>query len=38
MRNFSAILPDYVSIVQEQQNNDRQIRLIDPIRSSNQSI
>ena len=38
MLNFGAILPHYASIVQEQQNNDRQIRLIDPIRSSNQSI
>ena len=38
MRNFSTIFPDYDSIVHEQQNNDRQIRLFAPIRSSNQSI
>ena len=38
MRNFSTILPDYDSIVHKQQNNDRQIRFIAPIRSSNRSI
>ena len=38
MRNFSNILPDYASTVHKQQNNNRQIRFIAPIRSSNQSI
>ena len=38
MRNFSTILPNYASIVHEQQNNDHQIRFISPIRSSNRSI
>ena len=38
MRNFSTILPKYASIVHEQQNNDRQILFIAPIRSSNRNI
>ena len=38
MRNFSTILPNYSSILQKQQNNDRQIRFIALISSSNQSI
>ena len=38
MRNFNTILPDYASIVHEQQNNDLQIRSIAPIRYSNRNI
>ena len=38
MRNFSTILPNYASIVHNQQKNDRQIQFIAPIRSSNRSI
>ena len=38
MRDFSTILPNYASIVNEQQKNDRQIRFIAPIRCSNWSI
>ena len=38
MRNFSTILPNYASIVHEQQNNARQIRFIAPIHSSNRII
>ena len=37
MRNFRTILPNYASIVHEQQNSDRQNRFIAPIRSSNRS-
>ena len=38
MPNFSTILPNYACIVHEQQNNNRQIRFIAPIRSSNRSM
>ena len=38
MHNFNTILPDYASIVHEQQNNDLQIRSIAPIRYSNRNI
>ena len=38
MRNFSTILPNYASIVHKEQDNDRHIWFIGPIRSSNQSI
>ena len=38
MRNFSTILSNYASIVHEQENNDRQIRFIAPIRSFIRSI
>ena len=38
MCNISTILPNCASIVHEQQNNDRQIRFIPPIRYSNWSI
>ena len=37
MRNFGTILPNYAIIVHKQQNNDRQIRFIAPIRFSNRS-